>query len=198
MRSDLRRAAHEAVRAVRRVHGDGPLPTIPVEQVNDPTVYGRFQFRITGDAKNIELSEADPAQPALTAVHEIGHFLDHAGLSGSPADLLDRETEQESTRTMQSVMKAIRQSKRFALLQGDPDLTSPTELWARAYAQYIAVRSGSSALKAQVDEILTHTEQGVRVEQWPYDEFVPIAQAIDKLLMSRRWARRLKPKTAAP
>lgn len=76
-----------------------------------------------------------------------------------------------------------------------PHLTLQTELWARAYAQYIAWRSGSSVLKAQLDKMLTHKEQGVRVRQWPYDEFVPIAQAIDKLLMSRRWASRKKKPT---
>ena len=111
---------------MRRVHGvgAGKLPTIPVEQVNDPTFRGQFHWDpVTGDAKNIELSEAAPHWPALTAVHEIGHFLDHSGLSGGPAELKDFESKKESTRTMQAVMKAIRQSKRYALLRGDPYLT---------------------------------------------------------------------------
>ena len=200
MRSELRHGANEAVRAVRRVHGDGPLPTIPVEQTNDPTDLGSFNWDgATGAAKNIEMSDVDPDGPALTAVHEIGHFLDHSGLSGEPANLNDFESKKESTRTMRAVMKAIRKSKRYALLQGDPYLTNEAELWARAYAQYIAWRSGSSVLKAQLDKILTHEEQAERVTQWPYDEFVPIARAIDKLLMSRRWASRKKtPKNPKP
>ena len=200
MRSELRHGANEAVRAVRRVHGDGPLPTIPVEQTNDPTDLGSFNWDgATGAAKNIEMSDVDPDGPALTAVHEIGHFLDYSGLSGEPANLNDFESKKESTRTMRAVMKAIRKSKRYALLQGDPYLTNEAELWARAYAQYIAWRSGSSVLKAQLDKILTHEEQAERVTQWPYDEFVPIARAIDKLLMSRRWASRKKtPKNPKP
>ena len=96
---------------------------------------------------------------------------------------------------MQAVMQAIRQSKRYALLQGDPYLTHEAELWARAYAQYIAWRSGSSVLKAQLDKVLTHAEPAKRVTQWPYDEFLPIAKEIDKLLMSRRWASRKKKPT---
>ena len=124
MRSDLRHGANEAVRAVRRVHGDGPLPTIPVEQTNDPTNLGSFNWDgATGAAKNIEMSDVDPDGPALTAVHEIGHFLDHSGLSGEPANLNDFESKKESTRTMQAVMKAIRQSPRYALLQGNSYLT---------------------------------------------------------------------------
>ena len=200
MDRELRRGANEAVRAVRRVHGDGPLPTIPVEQTNDPTDLGSFNWDgATGAAKNIEMSDVDPDGPALTAVHEIGHFLDHSGLSGEPANLNDFESKKESTRTMQAVMKAIRQSPRYALLQGNSYLTFEAELWARAYAQYIAWRSGSSVLKAQLDKILTHARPTTRVRQWPYDEFVPIAQAIDKLLMSRRWAsRKKKPKNPKP
>ena len=98
---------------------------------------------------------------------------------------------------MQAVMQAIRQSKRYALLQqlGDAYLTQPAELWARAYAQYIAWRSVSSVLKAQLDKALTHAESTKRVTQWPYDEFLPIAKEIDKLLMSRRWASRKKKPT---
>jgi len=198
MRSDLRRGANEAIRAVRRVHGvgAGKLPTIPVVQINDPRVYGRYWWDKAGNADRIELSKVDPDWPAMTAAHEIGHFLDHSGLSKKGVtDKDDLESKKQSTPTMREVMKAIRQSKRYALLQGNSYLTHEAELWARAYAQYIAWRSGSSVLKAQLDKMLTHKEQGVRVRQWPYDEFVPIAQAIDKLLMSRRWASRKKKPT---
>ena len=203
MRSDLRRGANEAVRAVRRVHGDGPLPTIPVEQTNDPDAYGElFLDRVTGAAEKIGLSTtARSAWPALTAVHEIGHFIDHSGLSGAKSNPNDFETAKKKTKTMQAVMQAIRASKRCALLQqhGSTYLLRDWELWARAYVQYIAWRSGSSVLKAQLDKILTHARPTTRVRQWPYDEFVPIAQAIDKLLMSRRWAsRKKKPKNPKP
>ena len=192
MDSELRRGAHEAIRAVRRVHGvgAGKLPTIPVKQITDPTVYGRYWRDKAGNPEKIELSK-DPDWAAMTAAHEIGHFLDHSGLSD--------ESEKQSTPTMQAVMKAIQQSKRYALLQGNSYLTREAELWARAYAQYIAWRSGSSVLKAQLDKILTHAQPAVQVRQWPYDEFVPIALAIDKLLMSRRWAsRKKKPKNRKP
>ena len=81
----------------------------------------------------------------------------------------------------------------------DPYLLRPWELWARAYAQYIAWRSGSSTLKGQIDKILTDGRATTRVRQWPYDEFMPIAEAIDRLLMRRRWAsRKKKPKNPVP
>ena len=109
----------------------------------------------------------------------------------------DFESATETTPTMRAVMDAIRASPRHALLQQlhDPYLLRPWELWARAYAQYIAWRSGSNILKGQVDQILTHGRATTQVRQWPYDEFVPIAEAIDRLLMRRRWAARQRPPT---
>ena len=69
------------------------------------------------------------------------------------------------------------------------------ELWARAYAQYIAWRSGSSRLKGDLDKALTHDNPNYRVMYWPYDEFAPIAMAIDRLMEARGWARPKLPAT---
>ena len=69
----------------------------------------------------------------------------------------------------------------------------PAELWARAYAQWVAWRSGSSLLKGQLDKVLTHDDDAIRIRQWPYDEFAPIAAAIDRLMVDQGWARRKTP-----
>ena len=73
------------------------------------------------------------------------------------------------------------------------EFSSPGELWARAYARYIAWRSGSPLLKAQLDTVLTHDVPVIRVRQWPYDESAPIAEAIDTLRENHGWARGKKP-----
>ena len=57
----------------------------------------------------------------------------------------------------------------------------------------MAWRSGSSTLKGELDKILTHDHAGIRVRQWPYDEFAPIAAAIDRLMEARGWATRKAP-----
>ena len=129
--------------------------------------------------------------PALIAAHEIGHHLDHAGLSDARGEPEDWESSAQRTPEMRAVMQAIRQSGRAALLRAeDPYWLWPWELWSRAYAQYIAWRSGSSRLKSELDKVLTHPDAATRARYWPYDEFAPIAEAIDRLMEARGWARR--------
>ena len=191
-----RAAALEAVRAIERVHGDGQLPTIPVHETNR-NYYGSFVWDSkTGTAKRINLSTHGADEwPALTMAHEVGHFLDHSGISGRPsANQSDWESATESTAEVRAVMDAIRASGTYALLgNSSPYFRDPCELWARAYAQHAAWRSGSSRLKGQLDKILTDDDPHVRVRQWPYDEFLPIAESIDRLLMAKGWARRKLP-----
>ena len=97
---------------------------------------------------------------------------------------------------MKAVIRAIRQSPTYKLLGSIRPRRQrsywrhASELWARAYAQYIAWRSGSSRLKSQVDMVLSHQDHGVRITQWPYDEFAPIAQAIDALMEKQGWAQK--------
>jgi len=186
-------AALEAIRAIERVHGVRIRPTIPVHETDAP-----YQGQFVCDPKDrtkplgINLSKRHPDKwQALTMVHEVGHFIDHSGLSNSPARLQDHETVQEQTPEMWAVMEAIRHSPTYLSL--NPYLKNKRELWARAYSQYIAWRSGSSTLKAQLDKILTHDRGDIRVRQWPYDEFAPIATEIDRLLMAKGWARRKLP-----
>ena len=44
-----------------------------------------------------------------------------------------------------------------------------------------------------LDKILTHDDAAIRIRQWPYDEFAPIAAAIDRLMEAQDWARRKAP-----
>lgn len=129
---------------------------------------------------------AEQGLEALAAAHEIGHRFDRIG-GALP------ESEAETTPEMRAVMAAIRRSPTYREIPitGGPPATS-NEVWARAYAQYLAWRSGSSILKNQVDRILTTTDPDDRVLHWPYDEFAPVAAAIDRLMEARQWARKRK------
>ena len=55
------------------------------------------------------------------------------------------------------------------------------ELFARAYAQYIAWRSGDPVMREQLDTILADKGPEIRLEHWPYEEFLPIVEAFDRL-----------------
>ena len=50
-----------------------------------------------------------------------------------------------------------------------------------------------SGLSTPSRDARTHAEPHVRTRQWPYDEFLTIAEAIDRLLLARGWARRRLP-----
>ena len=69
-----------AIKAIAAVHGDGKLPTIPVEQSARTRRLGAFFYkRLTFKPLKIEVSSRGP-NPGLTSVHEIGHFLEKAAI----------------------------------------------------------------------------------------------------------------------
>ena len=57
--------------------------------------------------------------------------------------------------------------------------TRPQELFAGAHAQCIAWRSGSRRMREELDSVLGWDQH--RRQQWPHNEFVPIAGAMDRL-----------------
>jgi hypothetical protein len=66
----------------------------------------------------------------------------------------------------------------------------PREYFARAYAQYIALRSGNQKTLDFHDEMIRH-EQGSSMPHryWDWDDFGPIAEAFDEILEAREWQR---------
>jgi hypothetical protein len=83
---------------------------------------------------------------------------------------------------VEELYAAERISLRFARYLG-----SPQELWARSYAQWVAVNSGSARLKAELDSAREHwyADTGPYLyEQWDDQDFVPLALALDALFAS--------------
>ena len=202
-----RTAAMPAIRAVERVHGAGGLgrldakgkrEPLPIRESATTEKAGEYVYDQigTGHPQRIDVSSEGRPQdrwPALIAAEEIGHHLDHVGMSGGAKDPGDWESYAQQTPEMQAVMNAICESGTYDILPVDSHRRWPWELWGRAYAQYIAWRSGSSRMKADLDKVLTHADPGERVRYWPYDEFTPVAEAIDALMEVRGWAKRKKP-----
>lgn len=54
---------------------------------------------------------------------------------------------------------------------------APHELWARSYAQWVALRLDDPAMLATVAGRVGTRGGG----HWPLDEFIPIAEALDRL-----------------
>lgn len=60
-------------------------------------------------------------------------------------------------------------------------LLEPTELFARAFAQWAVTKHGSPEAKAHLAKRPTSDQFGLLPTQWHKDEFKPIAREFDKL-----------------
>lgn len=129
----------------------------------------------------------DGPHPHLTLLHEI----DHAWYPW----ILDAE---DIAAVMQAIRSAAPPSRgrarsRWDLIKDDDYLSDEHEAWARAYAQYVAWRSGDPRLREQLNGVLTSPVAATRRTAWPWIEFVDIAEAIDKLFVAKGWQ---EPRTA--
>lgn len=187
IRGDMGVAAREALSAIERVHGDGPLPKIDMVRSPSERFFGSFTFYRDGQARRIDISRKTP-HPELTVTHEVGHFIDHNGLPGTGFESVNQTLPE-----MREVITRIKDTDTFRALSKLPDrgyLQSNFELWARAYTQYVATKSGNQTMKDHLDRILQSPNMSVNLRQWRHDEFVPIAQAIDGLFGVMGWQKR--------
>ena len=58
-------------------------------------------------------------------------------------------------------------------------------MFARAYAQYVALKSGDPEVLAELEKALTDNRQ--RWKHWVKSDWIPIEEAITKALKRRTW-----------
>lgn len=171
------------VSAVDQVHRDGALPRIPLEDLLDAdnNDLGQFKTTLTGAPSRIRVRDVADAWPALTTVHEIGHFLDYWVLGKQGKNASHSHPDLQAFREAVDKSQAVKQLRKT--LEGDDYLLERKELWARAYAQYIARKGGNSRLLEQVEKIREKEPN----RQWASEDFAPIEKAIDKLFQKKGW-----------
>ncbi len=146
--------------------------------------------------------------PELTLVHELGHLIDHQLLgtswryaSADPSLLVTWRQRIEASETFQTLNAAstfIEQGESEVVVEL-PDaesytfkfselnirmvqyLLKPCELFARSYAQYIALRSQHNVLRHGLNAQQTALSRAVIPRQWEDEDFEPIAEAFDAL-----------------
>jgi hypothetical protein len=199
--------ARDLLSIIDRIHGDGELPVIPIGGTGTRSAGGFLASTRDGRPLRIEIG-LNGLHPHLTLVHELGHFLDYEAL-GRPHEFVSTAGH------IASLMRAIERSETIRKLTGRigrkyamiPDvherlrrepvqqgavnrLLLPEERFARAYAQYIAARSGNPVAQAQLDrKRMNRLTQGIYYEQWDDDDFAPIAREFDALLRQKGWMR---------
>jgi hypothetical protein len=203
-----------AVDAIAQVHGDGVLPKIEVKQSASRGHWGTFRSTWQGQPVDITVSKFS-GRKHNTTLHEIGHFLDLAGLgkgsgslgrnayaSGSHPDLAEWRDAVKKSRAIKS-LTALSGVSQVNYKRADGSeaahsvdrkyvgyLLKWNEVFARSYAQYIAVRAKDPVLRAELDaERAGHGQTYHYHQAWDDDDFEPIAQSFDRLFAKRGWRK---------
>lgn len=182
---NLKDQVQVALRAIDEVHDDGKLPQIPMVRSMQSS-RGYFRPKIDGSqivADHIGI-RATSSWPALTTVHEVGHFLDleAIGTKGSYATRTDAIMRNflalaEQTEAIRSLRARLTDPEEIAYF------FKPQEIWARAYAQFVADRSSSPLLKLQLEKAIAAPPRA----QWNHEDFKLLAAAIEELFLHLGW-----------
>lgn len=187
--------------AIAEVHGDGVLDMANVShRVGSKDNDGLFapvgsRSNKLGPRDRISYRRGDAGKikgtnPELTLAHELGHWLDIRALPGRSYSSRRRAPE------LDEWWQAVEASTHYNELI-DPNGTwalewreyasKREELWARAYAQYIATESSHAGMKKQLanQQLIRHGNQFST--QWSDTDFEPIRAAMTKLFETLGW-----------
>lgn len=178
----IKEIARDALMEIDNVHlVPAGAPHVPVVSKAVDGRWGQFVWnKTTLDPIRIELDPNGP-WPRLTALHEYGHYMSLVGL-GEPGQAAGRLVPQNilsgwwdvvtSSKEFQSLSKTLPAHHRKWL--------NPEEMWARSYAQYIATKSGSERILADVEKVRSQSQYPDL--QWTNSGFRPILKAIDAVI----------------
>lgn len=188
--------------AISRVHRTGALPRIPLQDKGlRGSTMGAYAYNGLGPVRIIVNPKAPT--PRITLAHEVGHFLDNTVLNKST----DRRAfGSVNNPDMKPLMEAIRGTENYKTLQNVHNsrgvftaadgrvvqypssatryLMSDEELFARAYAQFIAEESGDRGL---LDELGMELASPLIPTQWTREDFAPVRRAFQALFRKAGW-----------
>lgn len=180
----------DALSAIDEVHGDGPMPirevTRRVSRGADGTYWvGPESIGVRAAKQGAEFH----------FMHEMGHRLDFTALRSALG--MTVEATRHTPALIKPLMDAIQGSEAIAAVKqlrltpgGRAYLLSNREMFARAYAQYIATRGSCVPAKAWLDAVRAGKTGYIPVTQWADEDFAPIAAAFDELFINLNWMRR--------
>lgn len=169
--------------AIEAVHGDGPLKVSMVKQGGGSNGWyrpGTSEIKWGKEGWGLDL------------VHEIGHKIDFEALPGQ--GLLSRQVWPE----VEAFRQAVRNSTAWRILRSPAALKGisnsyrlymqePREVWARAYAQFIAEESGNPRLLADIALRLKGGTGYPSASQWETGDFAPIREAMKSIFERLQW-----------
>jgi hypothetical protein len=174
-RSPLTPELKRALAAASRMHGlRSDLEPVPVRPTATISEAGAYRFR-QKDPIDVRVSRRG-GRAALGFLHELGHLLDHQiyydrktrtwASDAHPAfanwreaaDLLERR-ELPGGRSRQRYFQSVH------------------EVWARAYAQTVLLRSGDPVLERRLEKLLAEDDAHV----WPTGQFEQVAVEVERV-----------------
>ncbi len=141
-----------------------------------------------------KVSTRDVSSLDETTVHEFGHYLDHIGIPGGEDQKRDHKSDPRFREWHETVAASptiqrfeaersnlesgksgqhLNEKDREEFLRSHNYLLRSNEVWARAYMQYVLSKNGRQPKNA--------------ADQWPADEFKPIAAAMDRMFEQLGW-----------
>jgi hypothetical protein len=202
----VKKQAVKALELIDLVHGDGDLKDIPVKKMATKGTQAQFAFTTTGAPLEIKVS-TKATHPVFSMVHEMGHYFDlHAigkkGVwdsqdnSSVVSTVLKVANESDVVKQLSAMLKnrAITiDGKAYPLSPSGVKyikyLLEPHEIWARAYAQYIAKKSGNELLLDGLKDRLDRGATSAVPTQWDDANFWDIEKAIDEMMKRLGWVR---------
>jgi hypothetical protein len=174
-------------------------PMVPLTPVRYHATFQPFGRYVPGDGypDHISLSEFGP-HPQLTLAHETGHLLDQAMVWYNAYASMNPDG------IMAPVLLAMRQSTACRNLERIAEDTNAsllarrsadywrgmTECWARAFAQWVAERSGDVSMLSELETSRAlEVHEAAPSVQWDRQDFVSVAAALDTLFSTLGWLK---------
>ncbi|HEY0007319.1 MAG TPA: hypothetical protein VGB55_01230 [Tepidisphaeraceae bacterium] len=205
-RGKLADALKSATKAVDKLHGIEPASaSIPVKLNSSTTYNGLFSYkRYSGAPVGIQIS-TNATAPRMTLLHEIGHWMDltqfgkadqyGTTINENFAKFRAAVKETRAVKTLQALsdnpLVALKNGRSVRVPKPYVDYLLQThEVWARAYAQYIAIESGDPVILQELNSMReSDDKQPVEVRrprQWTDEDFEPIRAVIKGILFDLR------------
>jgi hypothetical protein len=174
-RSPLAAELSRALVAASSLHGvRSDLTPVPVRATSTTSEAGAYRFR-NRDPIDIRVS-ARSGRVAIGFLHELGHLIDHQ-LGYDPRNRIWASAIHPAFAAWRAMAATLdgrpfpggRSRRRY--------FESAHELWARSYAQTVALRSGTQELVAQLDELQRADDPFV----WPDAAFEPVALEVERV-----------------
>jgi hypothetical protein len=189
------RFARRVIGVIAAIHTISDVPPLSIRVLAQPDRERHGSF----DGSLIVVNRLS-ATRELALVHEVGHALDRFGI-GTEVHVDASTAQHPLLRDWQRSVSQSRAVQRLHELRAEMPasgtaagsyidyILSARELFARSYAQWIALRSGDEELLTDVERIRADRNPLMTLVQWESDEFDLLADVFDQLMETLGWMR---------